>query len=330
MGTHYEQLSQAERIEIYRLLESGCSQARIASEIDRARSTIYREIKRNAKETKQYHAGYEPLRAQARAERRRQRDHRFKLERQPALQKLVRKHLAMGWSPKQIEGRLAVKNAPMRISAESIYRFIYHRVAQKDYWNRLLPRRKSRRGKLSRGGVSAAKFIKQRRTLDERPEAANQRAEFGHWEADLMSFSKYAEHLLVLHERTSRIVRIIRIVNKTAVHVADKIAHLLAPLPSLLKASITFDNGTEFANHYTLHKSLGVETFFCDTHSPWQKGGVENAIGRARRWLPRKTNLAETSHQKIRAIADKYNNTPRQCLGFWTPNEVFNSVALQP
>lgn len=145
-----------------------------------------------------------------------------------------------------------------------------------------------------------------------------------------MSFSRYAEHLLVLHERTSRIVRIIRIANKTAVHVADKITRLLAPVPSFLKASITFDNGTEFANHYTLHKRLGVETFFCDTHSPWQKGGVENAIGRARRWLPRKTNLAETSHQKIRAIAEKYNNTPRQCLGFWTPNEIFNSVALQP
>ena len=90
---------------------------------------------------------------------------------------------------------------------------------------------------------------------------------------------------------------------------------------------MTFDNGTEFAKHYRLHE-LGMETFFCDVRSPWQKGGVENAIGRLRRSLPRKTNLATLSDEEFERLFLVYNNTPRKCLGFRTPAEVFLSQAL--
>src|SRR5262249_47747109 len=98
---------------------------------------------------------------------------------------------------------------------------------------------------------------------------------------------------------------------------------LLEPLPKRLRRSITFDNGTEFALHYTLHDQLGIKTFFCDPRAPWQKGGVENAIGRLRRWLPRKTDLNRLSPQRLHQLALLYNHTPRRCLGFRTPVEVF-------
>ncbi len=329
MGSHYDQLTLKERIRIDLLSQAGRSIRRIACELGRAPSTVSRELARNAKPTKQWPGGYEGERAHALAARRRRWDARFKLARQPALRNHVRDRLAMGWSPEQIAGRLALDDAPMRVSHESIYRFVYHRCAQADYWHRLLPRRKHRRGKLARGGLGTIDHIKARRPLAERPQAANTRAQAGHWEADLMAFSKHGQYVLVLHERASRIVRIARITTKRAAHVAASIAALVRTAPKAVCRTIAFDNGTEFSHHYKLHETIGVETFFCDPHAPWQKGGVENAIARMRRTLPRKSDLAKIPARRLKAIAENYNNTPRKCLGFKTPNEIFNRVALQ-
>ena len=330
MGTCYSHLTLDERIEIYHLLACGLSCRRIAAQIGRSASTVCRELRRNSRPTKQFAGGYRPARAHHLAERRRRWDARFKMQRQPALRRLVRRRLAMGWSPEQIAGRLARDDAPMRISHESIYRYIYHRTAQKDWWHRLLPQRKNRRGRLRRGGIGSALFIKHRRTFAERPQAAADRKQAGHWEADLMAFAKYGQHLLVVHERSSRVLRLTRIANKSAPHVGRKIRGLLKALPAPIKRTMTFDNGTEFAHHFKLNRQDGVATFFCDPHAPWQKGGIENAIGRMRRPLPRKADLATISDREVKRIAQDYNNTPRKCLGYLTPNEVFNRVALQP
>ena len=103
---------------------------------------------------------------------------------------------------------------------------------------------------------------------------------------------------------------------------AKIMAKIFASLPAPWCQTVTLDNGTEFARHHRLH-ALGIQTFFCDTHSPWQKGGVENAIGRMRRYLPRKTDLAVVTNQQFAGFVRAYNNTPRKCLGFRTPAEVF-------
>ena len=145
-----------------------------------------------------------------------------------------------------------------------------------------------------------------------------------------MAFAKYGQYVLVLHERTSRLLRIARLENKTAAHVASRIASMLRTLPEQLRRTITFDNGTEFAHHYRLAQSIGVKTYFCDPHAPWQKGGIENAIGRMRRPLPRKTDLATLASAEIRKLTRQYNHTPRRCLDYQTPFEIFNRVALQP
>ncbi|MFD0462448.1 IS30 family transposase [Microvirga aerilata] len=256
------------------------------------------------------------------------------MARQPALCALVRQSLAMGHSPEQIAGRLALDQGRPVISPESIYRFIYHRSAQKDHWHRLLPRRKSRRGRLGRRGGSPASFIHHRLSLAHRPPEAHSRGEAGHWEADLMAFSRYGQYVLVLHERCSRLLLVDRLPNKTALAVLERLHRQMSRLPEAMRRSLTFDNGTEFALHYRLTEHLGLPTFFCDPHAPWQKGGIENAIGRLRRRLPRKADLATLAQLELVALVESYNTTPRKCLAFRTPHEIFstiiNRVAPQP
>jgi len=264
MGNKYSQLSLGERIEIYRLHSGNSSIRAIACELGRSPSTISRELRRNAKPTKHYAGGYRADRAHGLAARRRRWDKRHKMLRQPALREYVRNRLAMGWSPQQIAGRLAKDNAPMAISYESIYRFVYYRSEQKDYWHRLLPQRKHRRGRLKRGGQGSVHFIKHRKTLEHRSEAANNRRETGHWEADLMMFAKYGQGILVMHERATRILRMLKLDNKFAAHINAKIIQILRQMPGHMQRSITFDNGTEFAHHYKIADMLDLETFFCD------------------------------------------------------------------
>jgi transposase, IS30 family len=333
MGQCYCQLSLEERIEIYRLHAAGESMQMIARSLKRHVSTISREIDRNGLATKVWRGGYAPVRAQKLAERRRRWDGRFKLARQPDLQYLVKDRLAMGHSPEQIAGRLTLEHGHTVISHESIYRFVYHRSAQKDYWHRLLPRRKSRRGRLGKRGGSAASAIKLRRSISERAVDVANRTTPGHWEADFMLFAKYGQGLLVAHERQSRYTILDNPPDRRAERTAKRLAKLLEPIPSPLRKTLTIDNGTEFALHYRLTEQLALQIYFCDPHSPWQKGGVENAIGRLRRRLPRKTNLAALSSRQIASIVQIYNNTPRKCLDFRTPAEAFSllksTVALQ-
>jgi transposase, IS30 family len=333
MGQCYGQLCLEERIEIYRLHAVGQSMQMIARTLKRHVSTISRELQRNSVATKVWRGGYCPTRAQRLAERRRRWDGRFKLARQPDLRTRVGESLAMGHSPEQIAGRLALEHGRVIISHESIYRFIYHRTAQKDYWHRLLPRHKLKRGRRRRPGGSPASFIQHRRSIIERPAEVEGRKVPGHWEADFMLFARYGQGLLVLHERQTRFSIVAHQLDRKAVLTARTIAHLLAKLPWALRKTISFDNGTEFAEHYTLHQILGVQTFFCDPHSPWQKGGVENAIGRLRRTLPRKTDLKSISPVALAQFVQRLNNTPRKCLDFRTPTEAFSelksTVALQ-
>ena len=333
MGQWYGQLSLEERIEIYRLRAAGESMQAIALALERHVSTISRELGRNSLATKVWRGGYCPARAQRLTERRRRWDGRYKLARQPDLQDLVKDRLAMGHSPEQIAGRLTLEHGHTVISHESIYRFAYHRSAQKDYWHRLLPRRKSRRGRLGKRGGSAASAIKFRRSISERAIDAADRSTPGHWEADFMLFAKYGENLLVAHERQSRFTILDHPPDRKAERTVKCLVKLLGPVPPPLRKTLTFDCGTEFAMHYRLTDQLSLQTYFCDPHSPWQKGGVENAIGRLRRRLPRKTRLADLSRRQLASIAQAYNDTPRKCLDFKTPAEAFSllksTVALQ-
>jgi IS30 family transposase len=318
MGDRYGQLSLEERCEIARLQAEGRSQRQIAAALDRSPSTISREITRN----RGSYVGYKPSYAQEQAKARRWAGSR--LERDPELRRAVLQRLRAGWSPEQVAGRLAREHGRKLISYESIYRFIHAQIARtKDYaWRHYLPRGKSKRGFRGRRGGSAAKRIEGRISVAERPPAAADRKVPGHWEADLMLFARYGQAILTVHERTSRVVFARRPPNKAANRIGRQLLRLFARVPAPLRKTLTIDNGTEFARHRLLHQ-LGLQTFFCDPHSPWQKGGIENAIGRMRRFIPRKTDLAMLTDKKFNALLRAYNTTPRKCLDFKTPAEAF-------
>ena len=321
MGRVYEQLSLEERCEIARLRGSGSSLRQIAAALDREPSTISRELKRNGGQGPR--AGpYQPAYAQAQAGARRWSGAR--LDRDERLRDQVLTALAKGWSPEQISGRLKLETGRPVIGHESIYRFIYSQLRRTNdrAWRLYLPRSKFKRGRRARKGGSPASFIYQRVGLAQRPHEALSRDQPGHWEADFMLFSAYGQSVLVLHERTSRLTALVKTSTRKARPTAKTLGSLLGPLPDSLKQSLTFDNGTEFAEHYR----IGLDTYFCDPHAPWQKGGVENAIGRIRRYLPRKTDLDSLSDQQVIHVARAYNHTPRQCLDFHTPAEVFSRV----
>ena len=318
MGTRYQQLGLEDRCEIARLHAEGRSLRQIASTLDRAPSSVSREIKRNI--TRQ--TGYRPAYADTQAKARRWKG--SKLDRQASLRDEVLKRLAARYSPEQIAGRMALEAGSRVISHETIYRFIYAQIARTNNfaWSRYLPRAKAKRGYRGHKGGSPAGFIKGRVSIAQRPHDADDRSKPGHWEADLMMFAKYGQAILTLHNRSSRILIATRPPNKAAAPTVKTLLALLGPLPEYFRKTITFDNGTEFAHHTEL-SAINLKTYFCDPHSPWQKGGIENAIGRMRRFLPRKTDLATLSDQEFNAKLQTYNNTPRKCLGYKTPAEVF-------
>ena len=337
MEHRYSHFSQEERVQIFHWHANGMSARALGKKIGRHHASISRELVRNSKATKQYEGGYDPVRAHGLAERRRRWDCRFKLARQPDLQAYVKQRLAMEHSPEQIAGRLAQEDSSMRISHESIYRFIEHRVGVKDYsWHGLLPRGKIHRGRRPKQGGPPSKTFTDYVSIDDRPDTVASRESFGHWEADLMAFRQNKEVMLVLHERKSRMKMAWIQPNKGAEAVRITLSDYLLGLPKSLRGSITYDNGTEFAQHHLINKITGTQSYFCHTHSPWQKGGVENAIGRMRRRLPRKTKISDMSTCQIKAIVNRQNETPRKCLAYLTPNEVWTkhikslTVALQP
>ena len=323
MGTKYAQFTLEERCEIARLQANGCSLRQIAAALDRSPSSISRELRRNRGQQ----IGYKPGHAQERAKARRWKD--SKLDRNAALREEALALLRKGWSPEQVCGFLERQHGSRVLGPETIYRFIAAQIARhKDYsWRLYLPRAKARRGWRGKRGGSSALHIERRVPIAERPPEVEGRAVPGHWEADLMLFAKYGQAILTLHERSSRLLIAAKPQSKAALPIAAAIAKLLEPLPAELRQSITFDNGTEFARHYELHR-FDIATFFCDPYAPWQKGGIENAIGRMRRAIPTKTDLAQLSQRHLATLVCAYNNTPRKCLDWNSPAEVFLTQLL--
>jgi IS30 family transposase len=242
-----------------------------------------------------------------------------RVERSSQLRAIVDDQLiAMGRSPEQIAGRLELIEGRRVISHESIYRYIYSPAGRRQKLFRYLWRAKSRRGWRARKGLSRPK-IPFRVPIQNRPASINTRRQFGHWEADLMAFTKLAHQIVVCVERKSRLLCAAPQHGKAAATTKRTLQRLWRPLPSKACRSITFDNGGEFS----LHHQLGCKTFFCDARSPWQKGAIENAVGRLRHDLPRRTNLDTLTAQDLDDLIALYNDTPRKCLGFRTPLEAF-------
>ena len=297
------------------MMSMGLSKAEIARRLDRHRSTIDRELRRNSNV-----GDYRPDSAERRAWARKLRG--SKIERSTRLAEHVGDRLAMGWTPEIIAGRMELEGMDHSVCAESIYRHIFSPAGRREGLPKYLPQRKSRRGRRARNGKREPS-IPNRIPISQRPESVEDRTEFGHWEGDLVHFSRQRDILLTLHERSTRLTLVRRLQSKDASDTAEAIIKELRGLPKKARRTITHDNGGEFARHAKVEDALEMPAYFCDPHSPWQRGGVENANGRVRVELPRKTDLFAFSEADIDDIVWIMNSTPRKCLGFQTPIEAF-------
>ena len=324
MGTRYSHLTLEERCRLRGLIEMGLSLSEIARRLGRHRATIHREISRN-----RCVDGYRPDSADRRAWVRKLRG--SKIERSTRLRTYIEDRLAMGWSPEQIAGRMEQEGSDHTISVESIYRHAYSRAGRRMGLPHQLAQHKAKRGRRRRNGRREPQ-IPNRISIHHRPTKAHLRSQFGHWEGDLMHFRRQRDILLTLQERKSRLTLARRLPSKDAEVTAEAIAGELGGLPAIARRTITHDNGGEFARHQTVTAEIGTRAFFCDPHSPWQRGSIENANGRLRRELPRKTSLADYTDDDIDDVIWTLNTTPRKCLNYRTPIEAFAAnlgVALE-
>jgi IS30 family transposase len=224
-------------------------------------------------------------------------------------------------STHQISGRMKYHKLSFYVCPETIYQFVYRSKNKELYY--CLPYKKPRRQKRYARQKSPCRYGKIR-LITQRPEDISTRKRFGHWEGDTIEFKGTKEKVVTtLVERKSRMVFLIKNNRKYSRGVMEKIKEKFATLPEKMCKTITFDQGVEFADYRCLEQENQRKVYYCETHSPWQKGGNENMNGRLRWHLPRETDIAKITQEDLDQLAAKMNRCPRKCLGYKTPNEVF-------
>jgi IS30 family transposase len=319
-------LSLAEREEISRGLAAGWSLRQIAEQVGRAPSTVSREVNAAGGRCR-----YRAVVADRAAWGRACRPKEAKLARLPVLASMVEEKLEAEWSPQQISGWLRRRFPTikvMQVSHETIYRSLFvqsRRELRKELTKHLRTKRAIRRprGQRQPDGRGVRSGILR---ISERPAEVADRAVPGHWEGDLV-FGKYLSTIATLVERSTRYVQLVALPNgHRAEVVADALAESVQTLPRQLVKTLTWDQGLEMAEHPRFTVATGVQVYFCDPRSPWQRGSNENTNGLLRQYLPRTVDLRTITQADLDAIAAKLNGRPRQTLGFQTPSEALAEV----
>jgi len=319
-------LTVREREEISRGVAAGESARRVAARLGRAPSTVTREIARHGGR-RRYRAGE----ADKQAWENGRRPQVCKLARDAALSDLVAAKLREDWSPEQIAGWLKVEfptDQTMRVSHETIYLtlFIQARGALKlELVTHLRRARSTRRPRSAKRVNRGQGQIVDAVSIRERPAEADDRAIPGHWEGDLLSGAANT-HIATLVERHSRFVMLVAVEGKDTRSVTSALSKHVCRLPQQLRASLTWDRGTEMAEHARFTIATDVKVYFCDPQSPWQRGSNENTNGLLRQYLPKGTDLSQLSQTQLDAIAAKLNTRPRQTLGYKTPADTLEAV----
>ena len=310
-------LTLAEREEISRGLAHGRSLRAIGRGLGRAPSTVSREVQRHGAST-----GIAPPTPTAGRGNRTRRPKRCRLATSPALRDVVATQLACEWSPQQIAGwlRQAYPDDPsMHVSHETIYLslFVQSRgVLKKALLAHLRHRRLYRRPQTQ--GAHPGGHIVDPISIRERPAAVEDRAVPGHWEGDLLVGGRNS-YLATLVERRSRYVCLVRVTGKETQTVVRALTRHVRRLPAGLMRTLTWDRGLELAAHRTFSIATGVQVYFCDPQSPWQRGTNENTNGLLRQYFPKGTDLSGYSQRYLDAIAMRLNTRPRKTLGYRTP-----------
>ena len=319
-------LTVCEREEISRGVAAGESARRVAARLGRAPSTITREIGRHGGRRR-----YRADEADKRAWQNGRRPQVCKLARNPALGGLVAAKLGDDWSPEQIAGWLKTEfpqDQTMRVSHETIYLtlFVQARGALKRELVAHLRRRRSIRRPRSAKRVHRGQGqIVDAVSISERPAEAEDRAIPGHWEGDLLAGAANT-HIATLVERHSRFVMLVAVDGKDTRTVTSALSRHVLRLPEQLRASLTWDRGTEMAEHARFTIATDVKVYFCDPQSPWQRGSNENTNGLLRQYLPKGTDLSQHTQPQLDAIAAKLNTRPRETLAFKTPADTLEAA----
>lgn len=324
MTSRYTHLQPEERLTLASLTQQGCSQRSIARILGRSPSTICRELARNGTATNGY--AFKPAQAACQARRIAARP-LPKLHPQGALWHLVCNLLLWRWSPQQIARTLQLMypdEPSQSVSHETIYNAIYAypRGELKKQLIALL--RQGRSGRRSRsGGQDRRGQIPEMLSIHVRPPEVNDRLMPGHWEGDLIKGANNRSAVGVLVERSTRLVLLCRMPDATAQSALAAFTAKLNQVAQPMRQTLTYDQGKEMARHQELTQATGVKVYFCDPHSPWQRGSCENTNGLLRQFLPKGTDLSIHDQEALDSIADLMNNRPRQTLGWKSPYQAF-------
>lgn len=315
-------LTLEERDRIAHLNLRGFAQAAIAKALGRSPSSISRELRRNGDEAGIYYSGMAQRRAvQRRAER--------PLERKmdsPEIRSAVQRGLHQDWSPDQIAGRIredSPQDQSVWICATTIYNWI-----EKDEYRDLWKSHLRRRGKRPQRRKKAVRPEHQR--IDGRPEVIETRCRLGDLEGDTVLGPPATGGLITMVDRSSRRLTMTKITHKHANHVAQRLSKRLKKNPDQPVRSMTFDNGTEFAECHKVAERHQARLFFARPGCPQQRGTNENTNGLIRQYFPKGTEFNTVSAARVRKVEDLINNRPRRCLGYKTPNEVSQENYAHP
>ncbi len=337
MAREYEQLSAEERGVIMAMKLEAASARSIASVLGRAPSTVTRELRRNGYKSAdevgpmgrpRIAGGYDAKRAGKRSRRvRRAARPLLKMHTASLLWAQVHRLLEQGWSPAQIAATLKLEHPGQRAlqaSHETIYTAIYAapRGALRKELVALLRQGRGARKPRSRG-TDRRGGLPDMVSIHVRPPEIEDRVMPGHWEGDLIKGAHNQSSVGVLVERSSRLVLLAKMEDATAGAALLGFTAKLNSIASPLRQSLTYDQGKEMALHGKLSANTGVRVYFCDPHSPWQRGSCENTNGLLRQYLPKGTDLSVYSQQELDAIADLLNTRPRKTLGWRTPLQTF-------
>jgi IS30 family transposase len=319
-------LSLAEREEISRGLAAGAPVRAIARRLGRAPSTVCREVAANGGRER-----YRACDADLRAVRRMRRPKPAKLAVCPRLREVVEGKLELRWSPQQIAAWLALAypdDPEMRVSHETIYQslFVQARGALRRELFRCLRTGRARRRPRGLTVMNGQGKIRGMVNISERPAEAADRAVPGHWEGDII-FGTGRSTIATLVERHSRFVMLVALPRgHGAAAAADALSQAVATLPAQLRRSLTWDQGKEMAEHARFSVATGVPVYFCDPHSPWQRGSNENTNGLLRQYFPRRTDFTAVTQSDLDRVAAELNDRPRQTLKWKSPCQALDEA----
>lgn len=319
----YTHLNSEERYVIHHLMLLALSYREIGRRLGRSHTTISREVSRNTRLTGCYL--YEV--AEQTAKFRRQRAKHAKRRNHGGLVDQVLAWLKQDWSPQIIVACLKrhyPRNLQMRISAETIYQWIYADAQEGGALFQHLWRRHKRR-KPQRGGLKRH-LIPNRIGIERRPHGATNRSRYGHWEGDTVEGRKGGGGLATHVERKSRYLVADLLEDKRAETFTKATLQCMGWIPSALRRSNTLDNGTENVQHEVITAELSMPIYFADPYSPWQRGTNEQTNGLLRRYFPKGTDFCKVTKERVQKVVTMINQRPRKCLGYRTPFDVFSDA----